>query len=312
MPSNNKIAPSMRDRRRWLIHLAAFFTVAIWGISFVSTKVLLENGMGAVEIYIYRFAIAYLLVLAISHKQFRAHSLRDEGLFALCGICAGSIYFIAENTALEYTLASNVSLLTALSPLITALLIGFFYKGENPTWGMFVSSLIAFAGAGCIIFNSSAALEVHPIGDILSIAAAFSWAFYSLILRNVSANYDTWFVTRKTFFYGVLTSLPFLAFSPSLNNPLALMQNIHVVTNILFLGLIASLLAYIMWSNSVKYLGPVTANNYLYLQPIVTMVASAILIEERITVMGVIGCVLIIGGLVIGDRVSPQKDGASH
>jgi drug/metabolite transporter (DMT)-like permease len=311
MPASIKIAPSQRDRRKWLIHFAAFVTVAIWGVSFVSTKVLLDNGMGAVEIYIYRFVIAYLLVLAISHKQFRAHSWRDEGMFALCGICAGSIYFIAENTALEYTLASNVSLLTALSPLITALLIGFFYKGENPTWGMLVSSLVAFAGAACIIFNSSSTLEVHPIGDILSIAAAFSWAFYSLILRNVNANYDAWFVTRKTFFYGVLSALPFLLFSPSLNNPIVMLSKPEVITNVLFLGVLASLVAYILWSNSVKYLGPVTANNYMYLQPIVTMVASAILINEKITVMGVVGCALIIGGLVIGDRVSPRKE-AGH
>ena len=289
---------------RVIVHLAALVCVTMWGFSFVSTKVLLEAGMGAVEIYIYRFTLAYLLVLAISHRHFRSHSWRDEGLFALCGILAGSVYFIAENTALEYTLTTNVSLLTSLSPLITVFLAGFLYRNERPDRFTILGSVIAFGGVACIILNSSGSLEVHPIGDILSIAAAFSWAFYSLILRRLSANYDVWYITRKTFFYGVLTSLPFLAFGPALNNPVTLLSNPDVVVNLLFLGLGASMVAYLLWSQAVKGLGAVTANNYMYFQTIVTMIASYFILSEPITAMGVAGCVLIIGGLWFGDWLS--------
>lgn len=173
-----------------LVHLAAFCCVSMWGLSFVSSKVLLEEGLGTVEIYIYRFTIAYVLMLLISHSRIMAQSARDEGMFALCGICAGSIYFIAENTALQYTLTTNVSLLTSISPLVTALLAGFIYPNERPGKGLLTGSMVAFLGVAMVIFNASATLEIRPLGDLLALGACFSWAVYSLILRRLSANYD--------------------------------------------------------------------------------------------------------------------------
>jgi len=290
-----------------LVNLAGAITITMWGLSFISSKVLLDAGMGPVEIYIYRFTLAYILILIISHRNFRSHSWRDEVLFALCGLTAGSIYFIAENTALEYTLVQNVSLLTSLSPLITALLVGIIYSNERPGRGTIIGSLIAFLGVGCVIFNSSANLEVRPMGDLLSIGAAFSWAVYSLILRRLSANYDAWFITRKTFFYGVLTALPFLAFSPQLCNPLDLIGDQNVVLNLLFLGIGASMIAYLLWSVTVKYLGAIRANNFMYFQAVVTMIASYFILGEAITLIGVIGCGLIIGGLWVGDWLTRRQ-----
>lgn len=292
--------PSSRPAM-WIIHIAALVCVAFWGMAFVSTKVLLEHGLGTVEIYIYRFALAYLLVLCISHKRFKSHSMRDEGLFALCGITAGSLYFIAENTALQYTLVGNVSLLTSMSPLLTAMLAGLMYKNERPTKGMLIGSAIAFIGVACVIFNSSTSVSVHPIGDFLSLAAAFSWAVYSLILRRLNANYDVWFVTRKTFFYGVITAMPFLLFAPSLKAPIEILTDGDVMFNLIFLACGASLLGFSLWSVSVRWLGAVMANNYMYIQPIVTMVGSFFIIGEAITAMGVFGCVLILVGLWLGD-----------
>lgn len=301
--------------RNVMMNLAGFITITMWGLSFISSKILLENGMGPVEIYLYRFALAYIIILIFSHKKLRCESWRDEGLFCLCGLTAGSIYFIAENTALEHTLVQNVSLLTSLSPLITTILVAIMYTGEKPGRGMFIGSVIAFVGVVCVIFNSpteEGGFEFHPIGDILSLAAAFSWSVYSLILRRLSANYDSWFMTRKTFFYGILTALPFLCFSPSLNNPITLLSNSSVVFNLLFLGIGASLIAYILWSMTVKYLGAVRANNFLYFQMIVTLIASHLILGEEITAIGCLGCLLIIGGLWLGDWLKRRETERRH
>ena len=290
--------------KSFLTNLAGIVTITMWGLSFISSKVLLENGMGPVEIYLYRFALAYLIILIFSHKKLWCNTWRDEFLFCLCGLTAGSIYFIAENTALEYTLVQNVSLLTSLSPLLTAMLAAFMYANEKPGKGMVIGSIIAFCGVVCVIFNSPAeegGFVFHPLGDILSLAAAFSWSVYSLILRRLSANYDTWFMTRKTFFYGILTALPFLIFSPPSQNPLGYLSNPSVVGNLLFLGIGASLIAYLLWSVTVKYLGAVKANNFMYFQMIVTLIASYFILHEEISIIGIIGCMLIIGGLWLGD-----------
>ncbi len=305
MKSLNKTLKYKKRNKNSLIlsHLGAVLTVAIWGGSFVSTKVLLNHEMSPVGIYICRFIIAYLLVLVMSHKKLWSNSLRDEALFILVGVTGGSIYFLAENTALEYTLTTNVSLLTSTSPLITSLLVGILYKSERPNRGMLVGSFIAFIGVGCVIFNSSFNVEIRPLGDILSIAAAFSWSIYSLVLRRLNVVYDLWFITRKTFFYGIITAIPF-AVSEGSMDICSLIDSPAVIGNMLFLGIGASMIAYYFWANIVKQLGAVKANNYMYLQSIFTLIISALVINEHISAVGIMGCCLILGGLWVGDRLS--------
>lgn len=285
-------------------HLAGIITVSMWGYSFVSSKVLLDNGLGPVEIYVLRFLLAYLIVLCLNHRKLLSQSLRDEALFAVCGLCAGSLYFIAENTALEYTLTTNVSLLTSMSPLITALLVALVYKTEKLGIGTWVGSAIAIMGVGCVVFNSSSSLEVRPLGDFLSIAAAFSWAIYSLVLRRLNAGYDVWFITRKTFFYGLVTAIPFLIFERDTINILEAIQRPEVYGNLLFLGLGASTAAYVLWALTVRQVGAVKANNYMYLQSIITLLVSAVVLGEQITLLGCVGIVLIIGGLWLGENIN--------
>lgn len=287
-------------------HLAALLIVLAWGVSFVSTKVLLDNGLRPAEIYIYRFLLAYMLVLCVCHKRMFSNSLRDELLFATCGLCGGSIYFIAENTALEYTLVSNVSLITAISPLLTTFLIGMIYKSERPSKGIYIGSIVALMGVACVIFNSSFVVKMNPIGDLLSFAAALSWAVYSLVLRKLNALYSIMFISRKTFFYGVLTALPYMLTEPEITSPTVLLQA-SVWPHMLFLGVFASMIAYVIWAQSVKHLGAITASNYIYLQPIVTLIASVIILSETITIVGYLGCALILGGLWLGDYLTRKK-----
>ncbi len=302
----SKIAPlhGKSGYGKWLGHISAIIAIIMWGFSFVSTKVLLKFGMGPVEIFIYRFTIAYFIILLFKHSRFRSHSWRDEFLFLLCGMLSGSIYFIAENIALENTTATNVSLLTSLSPLFTAMLMGLFYVNERPKRGMYFGSAIAFVGVACVIFNSSAGLELHPLGDILSLAAAVCWAVYSLVLRRLATNYDAWTITRKTFFYGVITALPFLAFSPKMCPPAEIFSDYEVIFNLLILAVGASVIGFGLWSIATRELGAVTANNYMYYQSVVTMIAALFVLGEPITFIGVIGCLLIIGGLLLGERLS--------
>ena len=276
----------------------------MWGYSFVSSKVLLDNGLGPVTIYVLRFILAYIIVACISHKRLFASTWREEGLFMLCGLLAGSVYFIAENTALEYTLATNVSLLTSMSPLITAFLINFIYKSEKLGVGTWIGSAAAVAGVVCVVFNSSNSVEVRPLGDFLSLAAAFSWAFYSLILRSLNAHYDVWFISRKTFFYGLVTALPFLLFERNQVDLPDVLSRGEVIGNLLFLGVGASTIAYVLWALAVKNLGPLIANNYMYLQSIVTLIVSTIVLQERVSLMGYVGIILIIAGLWAGDNIN--------
>ncbi|MDE7154349.1 MAG: DMT family transporter [Muribaculaceae bacterium] len=288
-----------------LAHAEALFAVGVWGATFVSTKILLEQGMNAVEIYIYRFLLAYLLLIPFTWRKIFANNLRDEILFLLLGLTSGAIYFIAENTALMYTLAGNVSLITSVSPLLTVLLIGLFYKSERPTRGVLFGSCIALLGVACVVFNSGFNMQVNPLGDMLALGAAFSWAFYCIILRKVNANYSALFITRKSFFYGIVTALPFLAFETHFTSPARLLEP-EILWNMLFLGVIASMLCYYLWALAMKVVGTVKINNYMYLQPVFTLVLAYFILAEHISALGYTGCFLILTGLYLSEKLAKK------
>ena len=287
-------------------HVAALIAVAAWGIAFINTKVLLQHGLSAVEIYVYRFLIAYLCVFIFCPKPLFARSLADEFKLLLCGICGNSIYFIAENSALNYTLVTNVSLIVTTAPLLMAMIVGVMYRSERPNRGFMMGSMIAFIGVACVIFNSSFVVKMNPLGDMLALLAALCWAVYLIILRPLNATYSAWFITRKTFFYGIVTSLPFLAVEPHLC-PLSTLLDPAVIFNLAFLAIVCSTLAYVLWAICVKRLGLMKAGNYLYVSPLVTLVASYFYLGEAISVIGVIGCCLILIGMYLSERLGDSK-----
>lgn len=307
---NLKNTSSDRIHRRGsnlVYHVGALIAVSAWGLSFINTKVLLEAGLSAVEIYVYRFIIAYLCVVLVCPRPIFSNSISDELKFFLCGVCGNSVYFIAENTALKYTLVTNVSLIVTTSPILTALLLGAMYRSERPNKGFMTGSLLAFCGVACVIFNSSLILEVNPLGDLLALLAAVCWAVYSILLRPLNAIYGVWFITRKTFFYGILTALPFLAVEPTLCDISVLLKP-TVIGNLCFLAFVCSVLAYVLWANAIKRIGVIKSGNYLYVSPIVTLVASALYLGENVSVVGYIGCTLIMIGVILSEKLSAKRE----
>lgn len=288
-------------------HLGALLVVSAWGTSFIATKVLMEDALlTPIEVYIYRFSIAYVLLLAVTLKKIFANNLRDELQLLLCGVCAGTVFYILENYALHYTTSGNVSLLSSLSPIITAALMALVFRAKIGA-GLIIGSFIAFMGAGCIIFSSGEGFEINPLGDILALLSAFSWAIYAIGVKRLVPIYTSLFITRKLFFYGVLTAAPLLWIGGAPTHLQTLFSNATYLLNMLFLAIVCSLLAYVIWNYAMKVLGPVASNNYLYFQPLVTMIVAYFTLGEEISLLGYIGCALIIGGLIISDKLKINR-----
>ena len=282
-------------------HVAAFAMILVWGISFLNTRVLLDAGLTPTEIFVARFTIAYLSLLVISRFKVRYCGWRDELLFVVCGIAGGSAYFIAENTALELTLISDVAVLVSIAPLTTALMGAIFYKDERITLMTLVGMVIAFVGSTMLALKDGFVWGDSVLGDLLAMLAALVWAFYSMALKRLNRTYTTLFITRKLFFYGVLSALPFLVMQERHINWAALRQP-AVWGNLLYLGLICSLAAYFIWGITVKRIGAVRASNYFYLSPIISMIAAAIWFGERTNAIAYVGCVLILAGVIIAEK----------
>jgi drug/metabolite transporter (DMT)-like permease len=289
------------EQKHVYYHLIAILTVVIWGMTFISTKVLINQGLTPQEIFLYRFLIAYGGIWLISPRRLITNNWKDELWMVAGGAFGGSLYFFAENTALGITQASNVSFLVCTAPLLTMILSLIFYKDEKASKGLIYGSLLALAGVGLVVFSGSVILKISPAGDLLTLCAALSWAFYSLIIRKMAGRYSTVFITRKIFFYGVLTILPVFFFCPVQPNFTLLLKPI-VFLNLLFLAVLASLICYVLWNIVLKQLGTMKASNYIYLNPLVTMIASVLILNEQITLITLVGAGCIVLGVYLAEK----------
>lgn len=291
----------MQNNPTYRYHLAALFAVAVWGATFVSTKVLIAHGLTPAEIFLMRFALAYLCILPLARERRFADSLRDEALLLAAGVCGGSIYFLTENMALEFAPASNVSLIVCTAPLWTALVLSLADPRERMSRRQIAGSILAFTGMVLVVLNGRFVLRLSPRGDLLALCAAWLWVFYSMAVKRLANRYPALFITRKVFFYGLLTILPTFALRPFDVAWHELAQPV-VWGNLLFLGLIASMLCYLLWNAAMHRLGTVRTTNYIYLNPLVTILTAAVCIDERITPVAMAGAALILYGMWCAER----------
>ena len=287
--------------KSYVYHIIALLTVAVWGTTFVSTKVLLIHGLSPVEIMFYRFLLAYICLWPVSYKHFFARNVTDELLLFGAALTGGSLYFLAENTALTLTYASNVSLIVCTAPLFTAIIVRLFYRQYTLSTQFVVGSLIAIAGIFVVVFNGHFVLKLNPAGDALSFFAAILWAFYSLIIKRLNGKYPSTFITRKIFFYSLITLAPLFAFNP-LHFGADILFTPVVAANLLYLGVVASMLCYMVWNIVLKRLGTVRATNYIYFNPVFTLLAASVVLNEPLTLVFIAGAAMVLGGVYVADR----------
>ena len=283
-------------------HLVAFFTVAIWGTTFVATKVLMLNGLSPAQIFTLRFSIAYILMLMFNHRRLFADSWKDEVKMILLGITGGSLYFLSENEAMNFTTTTNTSLIVCSCPLFATLLVRLVYRNTARINAIqMLGSLIAFVGMIIVVLNGRFVLHLSPLGDALAFTACMCWAVYSLLMKSVTGQYSAAFITRKVFFYGVLTILPYYIFVPGLPS-LEVFAKPQVVGNLLFLGCLASMICFLTWNWCISKLGAVKATNWVYFNPITTMIFASWVLDEKITPYFMVGAVCILVGMYVADK----------
>ena len=299
MSNNPQPKPSL-----W-VYIAAFLIVVVWGCTFVQTKVLINAGLRPDEIFALRFIIAYLLIIPFSWQRLFLAGVKDELIALALGLTGGSLYFIVENYALAYGYCSNVSLIVCLTPLVTALIVGWRYPAERLGKAGMAGSLVALGGMALVVFNGNFVLKLSPLGDVLALGACICWALYSLLIKHLGSRYDNMLVTRKVFGYGLLTIIPLLLWR-GMDFGIVVNGGVAVWGNILFLGVVASMLCFLGWNWCLARLGTVRATNFLYLNPVIAIVSSALVLGERVTWIALLGAGLILAGLVYVDRNRQQ------
>ena len=275
-------------------HLSALFVVLCWGTSFIVSKSLMGY-MTAIQLIWMRFGLAYLALWLFCPKWH--FSRKEEGWFFLLSVFSNTLYFLAENTALNYTQTSNVSILTSTIPLMTALLLRIL-RGKKMMRREVAGLLIAFAGVVLVILNGVFILKLGGLGDLLALGAAFSWSCYSLLIYDRARQYDSFLVSRKLMFYGFLTMTPVMLASKAPFGLSAMLGGGRIF-GLLYLAVVCSALCYALWNNAIGTIGIAATNTWLYAMPLFTLAGGALVLHEKITVMGAAGMVIVIAGMLI-------------
>ena len=275
----------------------AAFVIIVWSITFVSTKTLLRS-LTPVEILFVRVLIATVIFYAAKPSLLKFGTLREEASYAAAGLLGTTIYFLGENFALDFGTASNVALLVSTAPMLTGVAAHFLTKNEQLTSRFVLGGLCCLLGVAMIVFNGHFILKLNPLGDLLAIIAALSFALYSVLVRNISGRVDMAKLTGKSFFYALISLLPF-CFTPLISWRPEDYLKPEVIANLVFLGAIASAGCYLAWNLVIKRFGAVHANNLIYLTPPLVMLNASFLLHERITSCAALGAALVLAGVYI-------------
>ena len=276
-------------------HLMALGCVLVWGSTFVVSKGLMDI-LQPVQLMLIRFILAYAAMWVVHPRWY--FRWREEWRFLLMALFANTLYYWAENTALTLTQTSNVSILVSTTPIVTALL-AVIRKEERLSRNQAIGFGIAFVGVVLVVFNGAISLQVRLGGDLLALVSSVSWAIYGILLRRWSGEYNSALITRKLMFYGILTTLP-LVIADGHPIDFAALLTWENGVKLMYLSFVGNAMCYLLWSTAVQRIGVLKANLYIYMVPLVTLLVSALVLHETITLMGVAGILLVIGGMILG------------
>ena len=244
-------------------HLAALFTVLVWGTTFVSTKILLQD-FSPIEILFIRFVMGLLALFVIAPKILPWMGWRHERLFMLAGLFGVTLYYLLENIALTGTLATNAGVIVSVTPFFTAVVERIVNKGRQLTLRFVIGFVVAMFGISFISFAETG-VHLSFSGDLLALLAAAVWACYSACMTRISSiGLTTIKATRRV-----------------------------------FLGLCASAACFVTWNFSIKRLGSVVSSVYIYATPVITAVASWLVLGEQLVPLAWFGVLLTIVGLLV-------------
>ena len=289
-------------------HLLAMVTIFIWGTTFISTKVLLMD-FKPIEILFFRFVIGLFVLLIAYPRKMPKTTKKQEVIFALAGLTGITLYYLLENIALTYSLASNIGVIISVAPFFTAVLSRYILKEEKLHRNFFLGFITAIIGISLISFSGSSNFKLNPLGDFLALLAAIIWAVYSILIKKIGEyGFNTIQVTRRIFMYGIifmlLTLMPF-GFTWDLNR----FSNPVYLGNIIYLGIGASAICFVTWNWAVKILGAIKTSIYIYIVPVVTVVTSTLILNEQITMTAFVGMILTLMGLFLSQSKEDKSNG---
>ncbi|MBX7468638.1 DMT family transporter [Streptomyces sp. NPDC059095] len=278
--------------------LAAVATV-VWSGSFVASRALHES-VPPIQAAFWRWLIAIAAVAPFAIRETwrqRALIRSHLGYLTVASLLGITVYNTLVNQAGTSTSAGNMGMIMAASPVLMAVherLTG-GRLGARRTIGL----LVAVAGVLLLVSKGSLTLDLAP-GDLWMVAAALSFASYSVLLRRRPAELGSLTFLLSTFVLGALMLAP--AYGVSLAVQGGFEVRAATVGPLLYVGVLSSAVAFFAWNKAISLIGAARAGVVYYLQPVCVALLSYPLLGEAMGPAQLVCMALILGGVVLGSR----------
>lgn len=284
-------------------HLIALTTVIIWGMTFAASKIM----VGYLDPYwfiVLRFSLAWAILFLLSPRPLKPMAWQRERWIILCGILGVTLYYILQNVALLHSTASNTGVLSATSPIFTALWLCIVSRKVRLRPLFFLGFVLCMAGV--VMISGGGGDGLHLLGDSMALLAALAWGLYCVFVsRTEDMGLSTLQITRKILFWGTLFCLPFALLLGDASTIRAFTtEGLRIWGAFLYVVIGASTLCYVFWGKATALLGSVTTSLYMYLLPVFTVIGSAFLVHDRITLFTILGIAAILTGVGLSQKGS--------
>jgi drug/metabolite transporter (DMT)-like permease len=298
--------PSPVARARTLPLLAVWGTVLFWGLSFVSSKTILNSGVPPMTMVCIRFVIATIILNLFLRRFDPGARLRRKDLLplAVSGLFGVTIYFFFESRGIKLTSASHASLIIAVIPVVTVLAETVLFR----TRITFLTGLgIALSVLGVVFVVNrpgSAGGSVSLLGDLFMFGACLSWVVYIVLSKNLHKRLSEIAITAYQSLFGTAFLIPFALLEMRQWVPITLAAGLNLV----YLAVFCSALSNFLYVYALSALGPISVSPYVNLIPVVGVLGGVILLGETLVWSQIVGGAVILGGVLL---VSRQRPGAS-
>lgn len=285
-----------KTNHQLLSYLLVILPVIFWGVSFTSTKVVLQE-IPPVSIAFFRqiIAIAALLAWSLISKATLKIKLRDLILLAASCFFGIVLYFVFENHGIRLTTASSASMIVAAVPIFTLITEALIFKMKIKL-NMIICIVISIIGVYFVIsvngkldFSSSAFW-----GNMLVMGAMVSWVIYTILSRSLGAKYSSLVITVYQTTISIFLFIPFVIPEIPSWKPVSFVP----LMNLLYLGVFCSAISYISFLYAIKTLGSTVSSMFLNLIPVISVVASFLVLDERLMLIQYVGMALIMISLL--------------
>jgi drug/metabolite transporter (DMT)-like permease len=279
--------------------LYALMSISFWGVSFVSTKAVLGK-LDPYSLLVLRFGIGalFLLLLLLLQRVRLIVSIKYFPHLMILGILGVFVHQVLQASALLTINASSAGWLISLSPIFTVIL-SIVFLHEKMSLTKAAGMVLAITGVFLVTSTRSGQSFQFAlnIGFLLMILSTLNWAVYSVLLKSLKIPYPPLLVTFYMCFLGLILTTPFIIRNRGWES-LSLMTY-KEWTHLLFLGVFVSGIAYWFWGKALEVLEASKVSMFLYLEPISTLAAAVLLLQEKVLLISVIGGIIIIMGVII-------------